>query len=637
LNNVRTRRTLQWIALGLVVTMSGSVLFPVASAHHETSSPVRIDSMSIDVSIRHHYALTTVAEVVTNPTTTAWEFTATLAEPEIAFITRFALETDGLVFESRIEDADAARASYNASVAAHQPAAIVESRGTHIYQVTFNIPGETTVTVHLAYEQLIYRSNGEYRYRFPLVASTAGKTIGALSLHGSLEGTAAIDRASVSLGDLSRPDGTSLAVAHASSHLVPAQDFVLAWTEAYPAGAGTFTTHAGADGTTFVHVFSPDGAGLSGQPLPKDIVFVIDVSGSMDDSLGQVKDALTSILYDLRPADRFGLVTFAYSSATWHPALVTATSDNVNAGAKWVNGLYASGGTNIEAGLNAGLGMLSNEVDRAPSLVLMSDGYDNAGYGDTSLRANLASHNTMGASVYTLAFGSCSNFPLLQAIAAENNGEARVIYWGQDASQQIRGFYDAVSTPLMRGITVTYPEGVESASPVYFARAFAGADLVVVGKLKPGATEVKAEIQGRAASGPITLSGAFDVATSEAGAFVERAWAFARVQDLQNPAVLGDRAAKAELVQLALTYRFVTDYTSLVVVLPPILDATLGVSRGDLRIATSSATAGPPPVSAGTYSSSTPPKAAPGLDALAAVAAVGVVALIATTRRRRST
>jgi uncharacterized protein YegL len=622
-------------ALVVVSLFLVSAFAPLASANHTDTSPVRIDAMDIQVSIDHHYAVTTVAETVTNPTTEAAEFTATVASTELSYVTRFALEVGGHTYEARVEESAQARADYSAAVAGGSAGAIIESRDTHTYEVSMNVPAATTVVVHLAYEQLVYRTAGAYTYRFPLVASTASHSVGILTLGGFVEGSAPINAASSTHGYIDWPSSTKITFSHLSSHLVPAGDFILTWTEATSPGAGTFIAHATAEGGTFLHVFSPDGAGLGSAPLPKDIVFVIDVSGSMTDSLPQVKQVFSSIIGDLSSSDRLSVVAFAGETWQWSTSLSFATPDIVGSARAWVENLSPQSSTDIDAGLSAGMAMLALSPGRAPTLVLLTDGEPTSGITDAGqIRANLAAHNGAAASVYTLAFGSEADFDLLQAIALENGGSVRRIWIDKEAGDQIRGFYDSIATPLLTGVTVDYSDGVTSASPLYYARAFAGSDLVTGGTLAPGTTEVTATVTGRGANGPVTFTSTYAIETAEAGAFVERAAALEKVRALSGPASVGDLGARSQIVALALTYTFVTDYTSLVVVLPASLDPTH--TSHSVPFLPSAATAGAhtPAQPASPYSATpSSSKSAPGPDATLAALGLAGVALVARARR----
>jgi uncharacterized protein YegL len=608
---------------------------PLASANHTDTSPVRIDAMDIQVSIDHHYAVTTVAETVTNPTAQAAEFTLTVASTELSYVTRFALEVGGHTYESRVVEAAQARADYSAGVAAGGAGAIIESRDTHTYQVSMNIPAQTTVVVHLAYEQLVYRTGGAYSYRFPLIASTALHFVGILTIGGFVEGSATISAASASHGFIDWPSNTKITFSHLSSHLVPSGDFILTWTEAAAPGAGSFIAHMSAQGGTFLHVFSADGAGLASTPVPKDIVFVIDVSGSMTDSLPQVKQVFSSIIGDLSSSDRLSVVAFAGETWQWSTSLSYATAENVASARTWVEALNPQSSTDIDSGLSVGMAMLASSPGRAPTLVLLTDGEPTAGVTDAGqIRANLRAHNGAAASVYTLAFGSQADFDLLQAIALENGGAVQRIWIDKDAGDQIRGFYDSIATPLLTGVTVDYSGGVTSASPIYFPRAFAGSDLVTGGTLAPGTTEVTVTITGRGANGPVTFTSTYAIETAEAGAFVERAAALEKIRALSGPAAVGDLGARSTIVSLALKYTFVTDYTSLVVVLPASLDPTHTSHSVPLLPSAATAAAHTPAQPASPYSAApSGSKPAPGPDAILAALGLAGVGLFARARR----
>jgi hypothetical protein len=101
-------------ATAFLILFAGTALSPLTSAagSNETS-PVRLDAMDVSVRIDHHYAVTTVTQTLTNPTGDAYEFFATIAAPDLSFVTRFALETGGATYESRVEDAASARAAYS--------------------------------------------------------------------------------------------------------------------------------------------------------------------------------------------------------------------------------------------------------------------------------------------------------------------------------------------------------------------------------------------------------------------------------------------------------------------------------------------------------------------------------------------
>lgn len=615
------------MSLALLVLL-GAASPAALAASQVPGNPVRIDALDVTFSIDHHFAVTAVRETLTNPSDHAVEFVAALGVPDLAFVTRFALETGGRTFESRIESAALARAAYNETAAASSAAALVEGRGTHTYQVSLNLPATSTVIVHLSYEQLVTRTGDRFEYRFPLSASAGGKTTGMLSIAGALTGSAGVLQPRVTLGSLGAPSDVSLTASHRSSHLVPTLDYILTWSEEAPASVGTVLTHLTDTGGLFLHSFSPESAGVSLQPIPKDIVFVLDISGSMEPSLPQVKTVFSSIIGDLSGADRFSVVAFSGTYWEWAKSLMASTGANRQSAIDWVNNLQAQSSTDLDLGLWVGISKIPFDAKRAPTLVFLTDGEPTDGETDpVTIRSNLEVRNSVGASVYSLAFGPHADFDLLNALALENGGLARRIFLGQDAGEQIRGFYDSISAPLLLDITITYTEDGLPATSVHFPRAFKGADLTAAGALHAGAVSLRVEVTATSADGPIHLLQTFDPASAEAGAFVERAWAFERVRALSGPAALGEGAALAALVSVALKYAFVTDYTSLVVVVPPTL------SNGNLLVplpvrmtSASSLTSSPAAPLAAPYSA-TPPRTTPGPTAALALLGLAGVAL----------
>ena len=532
---------------------------------------VAIDAFEASVSIDHHYALTTVREVLSNPSTQLQQYQVNIASSELAFITRFALEVNGSTFEAKIEDASEARTAYNTTVEAGWGAALIETRDSKVTHISVGVPANSTVVVHLAFEEMVYRAHGAYSYKLPLVDALAGRAAASFTLEGRLTGSQNITSKSLTLGVLTKDSSKDFAFGFTASAYAPNRDLFVNWTEEEPSGAGSLLTHSAADGTVyFIHLFSPDGAGLSLNPVPKDIVFVIDNSGSMSGTkIVQARQAFKALCLDLLPGDRFTVLAFDDRLDWWNATLQDVTPETVAAAGAWIDKLSGRGSTDINASLQAGIHLLAGS-GQTPIIVFLSDG--EATHGESRpgvIRSNLRVANSAGASVFTLAFGPDADWTLMQQLAFENNGSARRIAPAADAAEQIRGFYLTFSAPALSDVEFLYGETVAWAGPRAQGNAYGGSNLMVVGKLVRGATAIDVEVRGTAANGPVSFNASFTVEGTEAGAFVERAWAFERIRQLEREVTLGNASAKGELVGLALEYRFVTPYTSLVAVQGP--------------------------------------------------------------------
>ena len=233
----------------------------------------------------------------------------------------------------------------------------------------------------------------------------------------------------------------------------------------------------------FAQFFSPSGI----EPVPVDIVFVIDVSGSMSGTkIAQTREALETIINQLRVADRFTMVTFESDVDTWIDRLVSA-SEYRQQGIQFARGLTAGGGTNFYGGLERGISVLKTHgnPNYVQLLVMLTDGEPTAGEtdSDTIVRLAVSALTNTRISVNCLGFGQNLNFLLLQRLALSNNGIAKRIYEDSDAAQQLEGFFEEISSPILHTISINYPQNtIQNISNTDFPLLFNGSELVIAGK-----------------------------------------------------------------------------------------------------------------------------------------------------------
>merc|ERR1712121_331705 len=251
----------------------------------------------------------------------------------------------------------------------------------------------------------------------------------------------------------------------------------------------------------FVHFFVPENL----ETLPKHAVFILDISGSMyGDKLQQLKDAMFTVLDDMKPEDFFNIITFSTSVNNWSPNGITdegdqtaipATKENKKKAISHVLDLEADGGTNINSAMLTGL-ELAKEVLRSESLpqgvasmlVFLSDG--EATEGETSgnaIKANVAAANSdTELPIFSVAFGSGADFDLLKEISLAADSFGKRVYEGSDAALQLENFYAEISSPVVTNLKFDYVGGLvdnSSLSNGEVRTLFKGDQFVVVGKL----------------------------------------------------------------------------------------------------------------------------------------------------------
>ena len=216
----------------------------------------------------------------------------------------------------------------------------------------------------------------------------------------------------------------------------------------------------------FVHFVAPDNL----PPMAKHVIFVLDLSGSMQgNKISQTRDAMRTILSELRNGkDMISIVTFSNNVTTWgfeDSVIVDVDKDSIYSAMDYVDKLEPSGGTNINDALlgaislanHAKLRLKFKESRVQQMIIFLTDGHPTVGVTDSGeIMTNVGNANRGGGggndteagdpvAIFSLAFGRAADFELLKVMSLQNYGFARKIYVAADASLQLQGFYKEVS------------------------------------------------------------------------------------------------------------------------------------------------------------------------------------------------
>uniref|UniRef100_A0A9J7ZFF3 Inter-alpha-trypsin inhibitor heavy chain 2 n=1 Tax=Cyprinus carpio carpio TaxID=630221 RepID=A0A9J7ZFF3_CYPCA len=325
----------------------------------------------------------------------------------------------------------------------------------------------------------------------------------------------------------------------------------------------------------FVQFFAP--SDLS--PLSKNIVFVIDVSGSMWGlKMKQTVEAMKAILDDLSMDDYFSIIDFNHNVRCWNEDLVQASSIQANEAKKYIQSIKPNGGTNINEALLRAVQMLvraSNQGLTDPRsvsmIILVSDGDPTVGEIKlNTIQKNVKRVMTEEFSLYSLGIGFDVDFDFLERIAMDNRGIAQRINANHDAADQLKTFYSQVSSPLLRTISINFPENaVNNVTQNRFDKFFHGSELIVAGKLQPSdfttlqsITTTEADIHG--------LDSVLSTHQHSFTGFARQMWAYITVNQLLAERSLASTANKKRritqrIMALAVEHQFVTPFTAMLV------------------------------------------------------------------------
>uniref|UniRef100_A0A674J2Q4 Inter-alpha-trypsin inhibitor heavy chain family member 6 n=1 Tax=Terrapene triunguis TaxID=2587831 RepID=A0A674J2Q4_9SAUR len=510
------------------------------------------------------------------------------------------------LYVAKVKEKHQAKKMYEEARRQGQTAAHVGTRDreTEKFRVSASVAAGSQVSFELCYEELLQRHLGKYQHA---VSVRPRQVVGNLTVEVSISERTGIDYVHVLPLRTSRLLTNTLRGTHGShlcersaqkgSHCAwvvftptPQEqaavsssgilgDFVVQYDVAMPD-----VIYNG----YFVHYFAPRGL----PPVQKNVVFVIDISGSMHGTkMKQTKKAMHIILSDLHPDDCFNIVTFSDTVHVWKAGRsILATAHNVRSAKDYVHRMEADGWTDINKALLEAASVLTQSTPepsptRIPLLIFLTDGEPTAGVtSGTRILANARQALGGSVSLFGLAFGDDADYGLLRRLALENRGVARRIYEDADATLQLAGFYDEIASPLLYDVALSYRDGADLTRTL-FPHYFQGAELVVAGRLAPGATELHVEAAGHGHAGQLRLENDISANATEAalfgcspdlgqiGRFVQRLWAYFTIQELLRARFhSNDTAARRLLTEkatnLSLKYNFVTPVTSLVVVKP---------------------------------------------------------------------
>ncbi|KAJ3581166.1 hypothetical protein NHX12_016967 [Muraenolepis orangiensis] len=522
-----------------------------------------------------------------------------LPKPAVVFFR----DIEGRLYVGVVNEKEKAKKQYEKAVSTGQTAGLVKASGRKMekFSVSVNVAANSNVTFVLTYEELLQRKFGQYEIltrinpkqlvqNFQISADIyEPQGIAFVDAHGTflsnellplVEKTVTDNKAHVlfspTLDQQRACPGCEASLIHG--------DFIIKYDVKRAAGLGDIQVVNG----YFVHFFAPPDL----PRVPKNVVFVIDRSGSMSGTkMHQTRQALQSILSDLHREDSFGLITFDSEIISWKEGLSKATEENTAESINYVKTITYRGVTNINDAVMKAVDMLitGRRDKKLPErsldmIILLTDGMPNSGESYIpKIQQNVREAIGGNMSLFCLGFGDDVDYSFLDVMAKQNNGVARRIYEASDAILQLQGFYDEVASPLLSEVDLRYPNNaVESLTTHHFSQLFNGSEIVVAGRLSDNdmdnflvevfanGYEQELQVQGQARATD------WDVIYPEKeyifGDFTERLWAYLTIQQLLETSKSGPPEEKsnatARALEMSLKYSFVTPLTSMVVTKP---------------------------------------------------------------------
>jgi len=537
-----------------------------------------IKSIKIDTTISSQVATTHVEQIFRNDTGATLEGTYLFPIPESASIAEFAIWDGDRRLVGEVRTREEARRIYDEIVRRQRDPGLLEYAGKDLFQASiFPILPHSEKKLEITYTQVVRAEGGTVSYRYPLGVGRQLAQIDSVAGRIQVESKDPLRNvySPTHVIDVKRnhADRRSL-VSFESERGKELQDFQLFYTISKEDFGLTLLTHRepGKQGY-FLLMISPKDDWSEQEYSAKDVVFVVDTSGSMADE-GKMEKARAALLYGvriLRPQDCFNIISFAGEERLMEAGLIAADEKGRARGEAFVKTLKPVGGTNINQSLLASLRQFSEtDRERPKMLVFMTDGLPTVDETNvTKIIDNVRKASRPGVRVFTFGVGYDVNTALLDKLAAENGGVADYVEPKEDLEVKVSNFFAKVNYPVLTDLQLDMGGAqTDLIYPRSIPDLFRGSQVMLIGRYSNEADlkSITMKLTGKAGGSTrmYTYANLSFPLRAETNDYLPRLWATRRVGWLMEQVRTNgeQKELRDEIVDLGTRYGIVTPYTS---------------------------------------------------------------------------
>ena len=562
--------------------------------------PAPLLATDVSISVSGIVARVEVRQRFHNPTAAWQEGVYVFPLPENAAVDHLEMQVGERRIEGQLRERTAARAAYLQAKAEGRKASLLDQERPNVFtaSVAHIGPGED-VDITIEYQQTLRLDAGSFRLRFPLVVAPRyipGDAIAAAADGGGwAHATDQVPDAARITPPVAPPPagrinpvtlavdldpGFALAKLDSPTHAIvvdeaadgrhrvtlagaavaASRDFELAWTPAVGAtpGAALFLEARDGGGYALAMIAPPE---FDAHPprAPREVVFVIDTSGSMEGtSIVQARAALAAALDRLQPTDRFNVIEFNSSARALFAAPRPADAAALDRARAFVAALRARGGTEMRAALELAL-----PPERAPGFVRQVVFLTDGAVGNEAALFTLIRERLADRRLFTVGLGPAPNSHFMAKAAQFGRGSHTMIGDVREVAQKMGALLVKLESPVLTDIAIAWP-GRAEAYPASVPDLYVGEPIVVSAALDSldGEVVVTGTLDGKRWQARLPL--AADASAPGIGAL----WARAKIDALQDRLHDGhaEEGVRAAIVEVALAHHLVSKYTSLVAV-----------------------------------------------------------------------
>ncbi len=487
-----------------------------------------------------------------------------------------------------------ARKVYEDAKTEGKTASLLDQERPNIFtQAVANILPNEKIVIEISYVETLKYEDGSYEFVFPM--TVAPRYIpGSVKDASKISPIVALTRVGHDISiEINLNAGVPVEEIRSTSHeieninlstnsakislkdaeTIPNKDFILRYDVTGKRIEDAILAHKDARGGFFTLMLSPPDKFTTEDVTPKEIVFVLDTSGSMSGfPIEKAKEALKLSLDGLYPNDTFNLITFAGDTAIVFDKPVPATQANLEKAQRFLDEKESGGGTEMMAAIRAALEP-SDSQEHIRIVCFMTDGMVG---NEAEIIAEVQKHPR--ARVFSFGIGESVNRYLLDKIASEGNGEAEYVALTDDGSKAAKKFYERVRTPLLTDISIDWNGlAVTDIYPKKIGDLFSAKPVIIHGryaKAMSGIIKLKGKVAGQELVREIAVN---LPETEDANDVLATLWARTKIDDLMSKSLKYDAEeeeeyldlkakTKLDIIALGLKYNLLTQFTSFVAV-----------------------------------------------------------------------
>ena len=504
---------------------------------------------------------------------------------------------------AKVEEREQARKDYEQAKAQGKTASLLEQNRPNVFQMNVAniLPGDK-ITVVLKYTETLIPENGVYEFVYPTVvgprytetsemtASTSDLWVANPYMKDGVPTPYSFDlkatiNASMPVKDVRCPshevnvnfDGPATATLSLkdSEKLGGNRDFILKYRLAGNQIQTGLLLFKGKTENFFIAMIQPPKRVAVAEIPPREYIFIVDVSGSMNGfPLDISKELMRNLLGDLRPVDKFNVILFAGGSTRMAPKSIPATQANISKAINVIDKQRGGGGTRLLPAIQDAIDMGVDE-SFSRTIIIVTDGYVSVEKETFDLIRN----NLSDANVFAFGIGSSVNRYIIEGMARVGQGTPFVITKPKEAKAQAAKFKKYVDSPVLTNINVSY-NGFTAydVEPLTIPDVFAEKPVLIYGKWK-GSASGTIDLKGHNGLGEYTASlDVKDANMDGANSALRYLWARNQIAILDDyNRVAFDENVKKKVIALGLSYNLLTAYTSFVAI-----DSEVRNSSGEL-------------------------------------------------------